>query len=82
MNKTVKQDQTHQVLTNMNNLTEMNRQFLKIETTQSWTTESKHQHKNKNKLRKLKENYEWTKDYFAITKKHWMEKNQDGNGKK
>ena len=34
MNKTVKQYQTHQVLTNKNSLTEMNRLFLKIETPQ------------------------------------------------
>ena len=37
--------------------------------------------RTKNKLRKFKEHYEWTKDYLAITKKHRIENNQDGNGK-
>ena len=34
-------------MTNKNSLTEMNCQFLKIETPQNRTTQSKHQHKNK-----------------------------------
>ena len=46
MSKTVKQYQTHQVLTNKNSDTKMNLQFQKIETPQPRTIESKHQEKN------------------------------------
>ena len=47
MNKIVIEYQTHQVLTNKNNLTEMNLQLRKIEiqhsqTTHNQTTQSKH----------------------------------------
>ena len=56
MNETVKQYQTHQVLTSKNSLTEMNYQFLKIETPPTLTQEQKIDLENLK--RKFKENYE------------------------
>ena len=47
MNKTVKQYDTHRVLTNKNSQTKMNCPFLKRETSQQQKTRRKHQHKNK-----------------------------------
>ena len=39
MNKTVKQYQAHQVLTNKHSLSKMKRKYLKLKTPQPWTTE-------------------------------------------
>ena len=81
MNKIVIKYQTHQVLTNKNSLTEMNRKLRKIETPHNQTHWANIISRTKIKSRKLKENNEQGKDYLTITGKHRMENSQDGNGK-
>ena len=47
MNEIIIQYQTHQKLTNKNNLTDINRKLRKMETPHNQTTQNKQYHKNK-----------------------------------
>ena len=59
----------------------MNWKQMKMETSQTQTTQSELRHKNEKEFRTFKANYGW-KDCITITKKHRLENSQGGNGKK
>ena len=79
MNKTLKQYQTPQLLTNIKSNRNEPPTSEKRNTTQPNDTQQILTQEQKNRFRKFKENHEWKKDYLTITKKHRMENSQDGN---